>query len=217
VVADNVDSAQKALSYAYRSQSVMVIARQQFHLGFVFLWSGNLREAETMLRQALENVEELGDAWLHTQCLVYLTILCRLQGRIDEVQNLLASLSERSRQIGNNMYIAVSQAMAAWLHYRAGKWPRAQAQAQRAIATWRGYPFQWLAHWILLDLALKQARVQDALSSARAMLDAGQQRLPDDVQALLDTAVSAWDAGDKIAAGEILERASQKAQQLGYL
>ena len=172
-----------------------------------------------MLLQALVDAKELGDSWLQNQCLVYLTILFRLQGNSAGVETHLSQLVEISQQVGNSMYIGVSQANTAWLHYRAGEWQQALIQAEAAIASWVDtmYPFQWLAYWPLLATALWFDRPADAIAAARAMLDSEQQQLPDEVNEVLDLAVAAWEAGDEAPARLHLERAAELAAQHGYL
>jgi len=117
------------------------------------------------------------------------------------------------------MYIGVSQANSAWLHYRDREWSQAQTQAEAALATWAetAYPLQWLAHWLLLAIALRQNRLPDAYVSAQAMLDPGQQQLPDEIEAVLKTAVAAWESDDKEATHTKLGRALDFAKQQGYL
>ncbi len=217
--AGNVALAQTALANAQKTDNTGLIARQHFHLGFHLLWHGSLHGAEDMLQQALATAKELGDSWSQDQSLVYLTILYRFQGNIAQVVAHLPQLVEISRRVGNSMYIGVSQANTAWLHYHAGEWRQVQAQAEKAVASWSGtsYPFQWLAHWLLLALALRQNRLPDAIAAARAMLDSKQQQLPDEVDEVLGAAAAAWEACDETAAQSSLATAVKLAQQYGYL
>jgi DNA-binding SARP family transcriptional activator len=219
VNAENVVFAQSALAYAQESGGTRLIARRQFSLGFTLLWCGRLDDAVKMLREALTTARELGDKWFQNLCLVYLTILFRFQGNISEVTDYLSQLVEISEQVGNSMYIGVSQANTAWLHYRAGEWVQAQAHAEAAIANWTKtpYPFQWLAHWPLLAIALRENWLSEAAAAARAMLDAKQQQLPDVVDDVLRTAVSAWEADEKTAVRAHLKTAVEIASQYGYL
>ncbi len=216
--AENVALAQTALAYAQESDNPHLIARQQFHLGFHMLWHGSLDGAEEMLQQALAAAIELGDSWLQDQCLVYLTILYRLQGNIDQVRAHLSYLGKISRQVGYDSYIGVSQANRAWLQYRAREWQQALNQAEAAVAKWdsTAYPLQWLAYWPLLAIALRQKRLPDAIAAAQAMLDTEQQRL-DEVEAVLGAAVAAWQSNDEATAQSHLVTAVELAAQSGYL
>ena len=219
VSTENHRNGQIALTLAQESGNAKLIARQQFHRGFQLLWSANLAEAEEYLQQSLTAAEAIGDFWLQDQCLVYLNILYRLQGNTAQVAAQLPHLVEVSQRVGYNTYIGVAQANTAWLHYRAGEWPRAQTQAAAALASWdkSPYPFYWLAQWLLLALALQQNQLPDAIHAARAMLDAKQQKLPDEIDDLLVTAVSAYEADDEVTVRDRLETAVALATQHGYL
>lgn len=216
---ENTMLARKALARAQETGNPGLVARQQFHLGFHLLWHNDLENAENLLRQGQKAAEAIGDYWLQNQCLVYLTIAYRLQGKKAQVASLLPQLVEVSQHVGYVMYVGVSQATRAWLHFRAAEWQEARAQAEAALESWAGstYPFQWLAHWLLLDTALREDRVQDALPAARAMIDDSQQKLPDDIEAALEAAIAAWESGEEDAVRGVLERAAEQARRLGYL
>ena len=117
------------------------------------------------------------------------------------------------------MYIGVAQTNRAWLLFRNGEWVQAETQAEAAMTnlTVSPYPFHWLAQWLLLTLALRQNRLQDAIIATQAMLDIKQQQLPHEIDGMLATAVTAWDAGDETVALESLETAVTLATQYGYL
>ena len=210
---------QKALAYAQESCYIPLIARQQLSVGFHFLWRGELEKAAPFMHQALATAKELGDSWLQNQCLVYLTILYRFQGNRSKVAAYLPEMVEISQQVGYSSYIGVCQANAAWLHYHAGEWRQAQEQCEAALASWSKswYPFEWLAHWLLLAISLKQERLADAAAAAQSMLDPEQQQLADEVEEALGTAVEAWEAKDETAARSYLETAVDLASQIGYL
>ena len=217
--AENVDVGQTALAFAEESGNALLIARGQFHLGFQLLWRGDLKNAEKVLQKAAALAEALGDAWLHNQNLTYLIILYRLQGKVDRVAALLPNQEEISRRLQYDNYIGVNRANSAWLHYHAGKWMHARSQAETALASWSAtkYPMQWLAHWILLAMALLEERHDDSASSALALLDINQQQLPDEIDDALAAAVSAWEAGEETTARAFLETAVELAEQHGYL
>jgi tetratricopeptide (TPR) repeat protein len=217
--ADSIPLAQKALAYAQESGSAHLIARSQFQSGFLLLWHGDLNDAAAMLRQAMTTAAELGDPWLHIQCQVYQLILDRFQGNTIQVAAHLPEVLESSQELGYVNYVGVGEANSAWLYYRAGEWQQAQAQAQAALASWAKtrYPFQWLAHWPLLTLFLRQNQPLDAIVQARAMLDPGQQQMPDDVHDVLETAVAAWEASTESAAQSQLQAAVELASQRGYI
>jgi DNA-binding SARP family transcriptional activator/tetratricopeptide (TPR) repeat protein len=217
--ADSVERARHALALARKSGSRRLIGRQSFHLGFQLLWSGKLDDAEEFLQQALTAAENLGDSWLHVQSLTYLSILYRLTGNTDRLYLVLPTFSARAQENGHEGYIGVAQAQHAWQRFHAGEWSHARSEALAALAAWAdtAYPFEWLAHLILLALSLQANQLLEAIDACRAMLLPKQQKLPSNVESVLQTAVSAWEADDVAGAREGLETAVNLAHQHGYL
>ena len=216
---ENVALAQKAFVYAQKTGKPHLIARRQFSLGFTLLWGGSLDDAHKMLQQTLVSAQALGDRWFQNLCLAYLTVLFRFKGNTVQAAAIGSRLEEVSHQSGNSMYIGVSQANTAWLHYRAGEWKQAQTLAEAAVNTWAKthYPFQWLAHWPLLAISRRQNRLKDAITSAQALLDPGQQQLPDEVCELLAQILAAWEAGQVSAVRKGLKTAVDTAVRHGFL
>lgn len=217
--AETVALARNALTYAQQTGNVWQIAHHHFELGFTLLWHGDLVGAEAVLKETLEMAEELGDQWSQTQCLVYLTIVCRLRGDEKQMSLYLPRLATVGQTVGSPFYMAVAQANTAWLHYRNGQRLAAQKEAEAAASTWENspYPFQWLAYWILLAINLEDAILPAAIAATRAMLDPGQQKLPDDVNAALEMAVQASESGDTEIIQEGLQQVVNLARRYGYL
>jgi hypothetical protein len=218
---ENIVNARNALIDARESGDSRLIARQQFHLGFQLLWHvqwcGYLDDAEDQFQQSLRSATELGDYWLQNQCLVYLNILYRVEGRDEQVLAQLPHLIDVSNSVDNSRSIHVAQANTAWLHYRGEEWDKAQAHAEAAVANLPIYPIGWLANWIVLALAVREYRLPDANAAARAMLNPKQQKQLDEVEVFLQTAVSAWEVDDVDGAIDALETAVKLATQYGYL
>ena len=77
-----------------------------------------------------------------------------------------------------------------------------QELGRAALEFWRqlpaghgSAPFQWLALWPLIAVALHEEQLALAVDYARALLDPGQQRLPDALAASLEQVLQAWDGG----------------------
>jgi hypothetical protein len=219
VPAESIGAAKKSLLIAQESGDQRLIARCHFHLGFCLLWHGELEDSEEPLQQALASAQALGDSWLQVQCLAYLTILYRLQGNQAQVVAHIAHLDEISQQIEYNLYIGVSHANRAWLHYHAEEWPQAQTQAKAALAIWiKGwYPFQWLASIIVLAICFTENQWEQAIAAAEAMLDPQQQRLPEALAEALEEAVDQWHSGELDAAADCVQRAMTVAMEIAYL
>ena len=208
-----------ALAHAQASGNPALIARQWFGYGFTLLWHYDLEEAEIALQKVRAMAEEVGLAWLRNQCLSYISILLRFLGATTRMETLLPLLAESSEQIGYANYRGVYRANSAWLDYRAGSTGDALRRARAALDLWSksSYPFHWLAHWVLLVLALQAGRLPDAVTAARALLDPDQQRLRGGLPAVLAAAVSAWDGGQQATAHRELQRAVDLAVDVGYL
>ncbi|GIK40907.1 MAG: transcriptional activator [Chloroflexota bacterium] len=217
--AETVTLAQKALAYAQEASNAWQINHQHFGLGFNLLWHGDLAGAEAVLQETLALAGKLGDQWSQTQCLVYLTILYRLRGDTTQVGAYLPRLVEAGQTVGTPFYMAVSQANTAWLHHRNGQFLSAQKEALAALSTWDNspYPFQWLAYWIVLAMALKQESLSEAIEAARAMLAPTQQKLPDDVTEALEMASQTWESDNGDIIQERLRQVVELAGQYGYL
>jgi hypothetical protein len=178
--------------------------------------SGDLDGAEATLHEALALAGQLGDLWSQTQCLVYLTILYRLRGDAARVGAYLPRLLEAGQSTGSPYYLAVVHANRAWLHHRDGNISAAQEEAQAALSAWEDspYPFQWLAQWVTLALALREDALPAAVAAAQALLQPNQQRLPDDLAEALAIAVQ---TAESDAAQAHLARAVKLARNYGYL
>lgn len=217
--ADTVALARTTLALAQETGDAWQMAHLHFGLGFTLLWHDDLTGAERVLREAMALTTAVGNQWLQTQCLVYLTVLYRLRGDTHQMDLYLPRLAAAGQTAGSPFYQAVFQANTAWLHYRRQHLLAAQEEAQTACAAWGNspYPFQWLAQWIVLAAALEQGTFADAITAAQAMLDPRQQRLPDPVERLLELAVQVAQAGVLEATQTHLAQAVALACEYGYL
>ena len=78
-------------------------------------------------------------------------------------------------------------------------------------------PFDWMAAWPLLAMALDSQRVAQAAEYARRMLPPPQQSLQEPLRTLVDGAIQAWENGQPAETEELLSRAVRAAADLGYL
>jgi len=216
---DTVALSRNALRAADDAGDPWQVARLRFGLGFNLLWHGDLTGADAVLRTALAEVRLLNDQWRQMQCLVYLAVLHRLQGDTDGVELFLSQLEATGQPAGSPFYQAACHANSAWLHLRNDRVHLARQEALTSLALWKEYtyPFQWLAHWIVLAVALEQGALSDAVQAADAMLDPKQQWLPDDVTQALTCAVHTAQTGANAATQTCLTRAVRLAQGYGFL
>jgi class 3 adenylate cyclase/tetratricopeptide (TPR) repeat protein len=190
-----------------------------FNLGFTLLWHGDLEEATEMLRGTLAEAEQSGDAALRSRSLTYLMVAARMRGDVAEVREAIGPVIEQAREASFPEYEAMAIANRAWVAWRSGEMDQAAADAQAALALWRGLPirywFDWMALWPLAAMALDSGRVDEAIDHAHGMLIPPQQPLQEAVQTRVEAAVQASDQGAEAA--ELLRLAIEAAREHGYL
>ena len=209
----------KAAEFAATVASEMKLAYMEFGLGFGYLWAGQRDQAGEHLRLSLAKAEAMAYLPLQDQCLAYLTIASRLAGDVAQARLYQARSAEVAQLVGTPYYLGVAEANQAWLHYLDKQWDLATASARKALERWQAfvYPFHWLAHWPILAINLARDDLAGAVDSAAAMLDPGQQRLPDDVNDALERAVQAWESGKPDTSRRALEQVLILARDRGYL
>jgi hypothetical protein len=219
VSTETITNLRTALQYVVEANDPYLIGMWQFSLGSCLLWRGDLVEAASELHAGLKVANDIAHIFLQNQCLTCLTILHRLQGEPALVRGYLEQLWQILPRLNAPFYQGAAHANQAWLNYRADNLKDAQAEAQKAVTLWGqgSYPFQWLAHWILLVLALQRQAISEAITAAQSMLDPSQYKLPDDVTEALELAVQTWKSDDAAATQAHLSRFMELARKHGYL
>lgn len=197
--------------------SPRLLADASFTLGFVLFCYGAWEEAETRLLAACNLAAQIGDITVESRALAYLLLLYRMRKDIVAVERLLPRAREVFSIGGMKEYLPYIHACEAWQAWRAGNLNLAQAQAQLALDIFYQVsamiPFQWVARWLLLDIALRQQNLPEALAQAKAILAFSQQKLSDDVTACLEAATQA----EPERALEPLVLSLRWASEKGYL
>ncbi len=209
------------LAAAQELGSLRSIAHARFVLGFNLLWQGKLEEAEHQMNTALEWAVRMGNATLQTQCLTYLTVVFRKLGQVGEATDYALRSLEAATSVQNPAYIGAAKANLAWAAWKNAELTEAWEKGRAAVEPWQpsetGFPFQWVALFPLISLALDRARTPDAVEYARGLLDPAQQALPGSLEASLAGAIEAWERGEPKAARTHLDRAIELALEMGYL
>jgi class 3 adenylate cyclase/tetratricopeptide (TPR) repeat protein len=192
-----------------------------FMLGLGLFCHGDLDEAEVMFGQSLREAERRGEANMRSRSLAYLISVTRMRGDADATLAAISPAIEQARQATLPEYEAMAVANRAWVAWRAGDEDRAAADAIAALEMWEGLParlpFDWMALWPLLAMAVTARRTEQAVQYARGMLRPGQQLPPEPARAMVDGAVRAWEAGRPADAEQFLRRAVGAARDLGCL
>jgi DNA-binding SARP family transcriptional activator len=195
-----------------------------FSVGFALLWHSEPQESIAPFQTALHMAEDTGDISLQARCLSYLTVAFRQCDQVEETQRYAAHSLEIATLAQMPEYIATAKANQAWLAWRANNLDVSQGLSLQAIDLWKqlpashaSAPFQWLARFPLIAVALFQEKFSLAIEEARVILDAGQQRLPETLEASLTQAVQAWEAHQPMVARTLLNDSMALAQQAHYL
>jgi hypothetical protein len=193
----------------------------EFQLGFLHLWRRELDQAEEHLAAGLALAEAGGVARMRTLSLTYLTVLHRLRGQTDEVLRHAQRAQVEAEAAHMPDYVAASQGNQAWLAWRKRDLTAAERLGREAVALWRQsplvYPFQWIAVWSLVAVALARDHEEDAWEQVQALVDPKQQLLPDRLNTTLETALLAREEGKARVARLHLDRAAELAREMGYL
>jgi hypothetical protein len=96
-----------------------------------------------------------------------------------------------------------------------------EARAEEALALWantKGWqPVHWICLWPLIAVRLGAGNVSEAVAASRQLLEPSQQRLPDELEPVVEAAVAAWDGDDRELAWAKLAQAVELAERLRYL
>lgn len=215
-----VESERNALDLARSVDDAILICERQFNTGILSLLHGDLEPAVEYLSAGLELARKLGLHPLELQCLVYLIAAYRRQDKLQEVGQLAPSCLEVARAVGQPNYIGAALAHQAWLAFRSGDDETAVELALQAVALWektQTYPFQWMALWLLLKIAISKKDLEAALRWAAALVHPIQQAQPEKIEALLHTALDASQQGEQENPARYLEAALDLAQLQGDL
>jgi tetratricopeptide (TPR) repeat protein len=210
---ETISVARRGLELAEQAGDPLVISRKRFDLGFNLLWSGDRPAAIAQFDQALAQAEKLGATFCQNQALAYLAIAHRMDGNPETVHRLAQRGLALAEAEHHPTYQGTALANLAWLAYRRDDLPLAERLAKNALECWQAetnYPTEWLADFPLAAIAMRQGDLSTAGERLAAMLRAPQQRLPDALEAHLQSASSS-------PAPETIYRALDTASQLGYL
>jgi tetratricopeptide (TPR) repeat protein len=192
-----------------------------FELGFLHLWRHELDQAEGCLLDSLELVESFGSVPMRALTLTYLTVVCRFRGQIEGVSDYAQHALEIAQAARMPDYVATARGNQAWLAWRRHDLPAAQIKGREALELWQHsplvYPFQWIALFPLIGIALAQNRQVEAWDHVRVLLEPTQQLLPEALNAALEAALHSKTSSQPNEARLHLGRAVELAAQMGYL
>jgi tetratricopeptide (TPR) repeat protein len=207
-----------ALAAAQESGDPHEIAFSTTMLGMSHLWRGELDQAEGNLRRSLGLSEKIGDLECQVLSQTYLTVTSRRRHQIEPTRNH-ARRSEEAAAGRMPIYVGVARANLAWAAWAEGNLAEAEVEGRRALDDYGvgNHPFKWLALWPLGAVAVARGNDAEAISRLRKLIPPPEMRMPQQLEYLLQDAVTAWDAGEVDTVHTLLERSIELARQTGWL
>ncbi|MGD2079421.1 MAG: LuxR C-terminal-related transcriptional regulator, partial [Chloroflexota bacterium] len=200
---DSVGFTQIAYERSLESGNPHDIAWSEFTHGFSLLWCAEYDQAAELMQAALSLARENGDFVHQARCATYLTILYRKRGDPDLVQHFAQTSLQLAKRANLLEYSGTAHANQAWLAWHVGNHQEAVSLAKRALLDWRSLgpqhasvAFKWTAIWPLIAVALCDGRIADAVAYGRQLLEPGQQGLPAELRARLESAIDSWASQD---------------------
>ncbi len=153
-------------------------------------------------------------------CLCYLNITALRRSDVGAVRALAPRSIAAAEAANYPAYVAAAKATMAWVAWKDGNFGDVAPLATEALGLWATiavtFPFQWTCLWPLIAVRLADGEPAEAVDASRRLLVPPQQRLPDELELLVEAAGAAWDRGEhQLAAGKLAD-ALEMAGRLGY-
>jgi class 3 adenylate cyclase/tetratricopeptide (TPR) repeat protein len=192
-----------------------------YALGRCLVLHGDLDEAEESLNAALAIANRVGETALPLRCVSLLALTAVRRHDAVAVGALAPRAFEAAEATSWPEYVAMAAASLGWLAWREGRAADVEARAEEALALWantKGWqPVHWICLWPLIAVRLGAGNVSEAVAASRQLLEPSQQRLPDELEPVVEAAVAAWDGDDRELAWAKLAQAVELAERLRYL
>jgi len=213
-------NARAAVTAAEHGAGEHALASSVSTLGCLLLWHGDLAEAQEKLEASLAIGERIGDSMVCLVCRSYLNLAALRRHDVEAVRSLAPEALMAAQAAGYPMFVAAAKATMAWVSWREERHEDVVALANEALKLWQAtvvpYAFTCLCLWPLLAVRLAAGQVAEAVDAGRQMLMPPQLRFPDELEALMESAVDRWDDGEHDRAASKLADALELAGRLGY-
>jgi hypothetical protein len=165
--------------------------------------------------------ERIGDVVLWARALCYLNVAALRGHDVATVRRLAPEAMAAGVAAAYPEYVAAAKAVLAWLAWQDERFDDVVALGEEALELWGttivSYSWYWLCVWPMIAVRLREGQIAEAIVVSRQLLVPPQQRLPDDVESLLEAAGLAFDQEEPQLAGDLLAAALQLATTLGYM
>lgn len=197
------------------------LAWSVFLTGFCLLWRGELAEAREKLEMSLAIADRTGDVVLRSRSPCYLNVAALRGHDAGTVRRLAPEAMAAGAAAAFPEYVAAAKATLAWLAWQEERFEDVISLGEEALELWGttvvSYSFYWLCLWPMVAVHIRSGQIAEAVAASRQILVPPQQRLPDELESLLEAAGSAWDENEPQVAHEKLAEALQLAVMLGYM
>lgn len=209
----------ESLEFARKWTNADDMVRGHFMVATCSMWRRELDDAEFHFLESLRLAEHTGNTEYKVMAMSYITLIHRMRGECDKVNDWAARTLEEAQLGGMGLYIGLAKGNQAWLAGRAGDWTKATALAEPVLDAWRATPFQvlWIAAGPALAAAIAEKRWRDAAEALDALLLANQQVPSSSLATKMYEAREALASGDIEHADEVLRSARPEAQALGVI
>lgn len=222
---DDTDLANLRLAAAAATESEEKdLGYATFFVGWGLLLHGDLTAAQEYLENALALAERIGEAILVSECLVNLSFTAVRRHDTEAARSLVHRAQAAAVATTGFSLPVEATACRAWLAWQDGRPEEVIALAAQIVAENRttyhapeGHsPHNWVYLWPLIATHLDAGNVEAAAGAAGRLLDPGQLRFPDPLDAALTAACTAWSQGDLATTASTLKAALAQAQHLHY-
>jgi len=211
----------KNLQYALEAKNLLLQCEAYLGLGFCHLFRREFSAAEENLQAGLTLGERIGSPLYISRSANYLMVVARMRGEIEKAQSYFPTILSHAWAGPMSDYRVQVRACEAWIAWRAGKLEDAHRLAEESLKKMQEmsakFPFQWMAVFVLLGIAVTEYQILKAIGWIQILLDPLVMRLPDDLTDALDSAVKLGEANHLDAAHQSLEDALKLATVYGYL
>lgn len=210
----------KAVEVAREHLSDSDISLTVFGLGFALLWHGDLDEAQNELEASLAIATRTGNVVVQARCLCYLDVTALRRHDVEAVRAMAPRAMAVAELASYPEYVASAKAAQAWVAWQDGRRQDVLSLSREALALWAttvvSYSWYWICLWPLIAVHLDDGRVDEAIDSARQLLPAPQQRLPEELESAVQAAIAAHETGDTQLAHDWLVGAVELAKKLRF-
>lgn len=216
-----LENVKKQVATAQASGNRRVIGRAQTLMGFVHLWRDEIDDAENFLLIGLKDVEAVGDVDTLFINLNYMALIGRKRGDVKLTREWARRTLALSEKAKNPFYRGASLGSLAWAELQAGNDEQAHAYLVDGLASNEKVPspLRFLVLGPALAIEADNKNWGVAIGYVKKLLHPSQQKMPDELQSMLEDAVANWEAGDASATESLLEQslAFMREEKMGYV